>query len=351
MSWQQEYREICEVINQTPESRIKKEWLKKDIRKTLKRVGSLNYDLFPPDFRWNLCAARLRMGRYDNWDGWEFRSDWSITFQGRNGYQMKVPKWCGQDVDKILVLGEQGIGDEILFASALPDLIVRQGHEKLELQCMPRLKEIFRRSFRIDCVDRKKLGEIEGDRVAVVALADLFMFYRHSPSHFPKKPFLKLDEAQVDKWKERLKALSDKPKIGIAWKARHGDLNPKDLMIEDADYINLQYLEHPDGKWKEPLPEGVIDLGCDPLNDLEDHMCLIKALDKVVTVTQTCVHEAGSLDVECHAIRPKKGTGEVHNMLWYYGLGNIDSPIYNSVKIWNTPKDFQNYQERLRRGT
>lgn len=345
--WQDEYREICEVINQTPESKLKREWLKKDIKKTMKKVGRIDYNLFPPDFRWNLCAARLRMGRFDNWDGWEFRSDWSITFQGMNGYDLVLPKWHGGDCKKLIILGEQGIGDELMFSSAIPELIVRLGRDKLEFQTYPRIIPIMERSFGIKCVPRKRLGELEYEEdTYVVALADLFMFYRRDRSHFPGKPYLKPDLKLVEKYKEKLDEISDKPKIGIGWKARHGDLNPQELMCEDATYVNLQYLNHPDGNWTEPTPDNVIDFGINPIEDLESHIALIAALDKVVTVTQTTVHEAGAIGKECHAIRPKKGTGEVHNMLWYYFLGNVPSVIYNSVSIWNTPKT---YQEHLRR--
>ena len=264
-----ELQAIFEVVDKTPESRIKKERLKKAILKTYKKTGVLDPTWFPPDFRWNLCAARLRMGRYDNWDGWDFRSDWAVTYNGHNGYdKAHLPKWDGNPVKHLVVMGEQGIGDEIMFASAIPELIVRLGHDAIEFQCHPRLKRLIERSFRIRCTDRKQLSHItEGD--AFTSVADLFMFYRHDKSHFPRRPFLKLDEERVNYWKEKLDEISDKPKIGIAWKARHGDLDPQELMFEDATYINLQYLRHPKGDWIEPIPEGVVDLGTNPLGDIE----------------------------------------------------------------------------------
>lgn len=338
-SWQREYEVICEVINQTPDPHHKKEWLKKDIKKTLRKLErkgqAFNYNVFPPSFRWNLCAARMRLGDFSNYDGWEYRSDWSITFQGYNGYQLPsgVNKWYGEDTDKLILMGEQGVGDELLFATAIPDLMMRMG-KKIEFQTIPRLKNVFYQAFGIECVDRLKLGELT--RGPIVALADLFMFYRKHKSHFPQKPYVKLDPERVNAWESKLPD-NGKPNIGIAWKARHGDLDPREMMFEDANYINLQYLKHPDGNWEEPLPEGVIDVGCDPLEDIEGHMHLIGALDKVVTVTQTVVHECGAVGKECHAIRPRKGTGEVDNMLWYYGIGNTKnwvwgSPVYNTVK-------------------
>jgi len=340
-----ELKAILDVIDETPESRLKRERLKKAVQKTYKKRvkdGDFNPNemasWFPPEFRWNLCSARLKEGRYDNWDGWDFRSDWSVTYNELNGHKNPLPKWDGRPVQHLVVLGEQGIGDEILFASAIPELIVRLGRGAIEFQCHPRLQRIIERSYGIKCTERKTLTNItEGD--AIVALADLFMFYRHDASHFPRKPFLKPDVDRVRYWRQRLDEISDKPKIGIAWKARHGSLDPKEMMVEDATYINLQYLRHPKGEWIEPLPDGVIDLGCNPLGEIEDHINLIAALD----VTQTVIHEAGCIGKECHAIRPKKGTGEVDNLLWYYLKGNVDSPIYGSVKIWNTVNDYKRF--------
>ncbi len=344
----QAYKEIKETINFAEGSAFKKERLKKEILKTIKKTGKVDYHVFPIAFRWNLCAARLRMGRFDNWDGWDFRSDWSMTFQGYNGHKTKIPKWAGQKVNHLVVLGEQGVGDEILFASALPELIVRLGYEAIEFQCIPRVQRLFERSFKIQCTDRRKFEDInEGD--AIVALADLFMFYRRASEHFPRKPYLKLDPQRIDHWKEWLDSLGEKPKIGIAWKARHGSIPVEKMMVEDAIYINLQYLNHPDGKWKEKLPKTVIDPGVDPLTNLEDHMCLIAALDRVVTVTQTVSHECGSIGKECDVIRPTRGTGDVHNSLWYYGTGNIASPVYGSVYVHNTIQDYASSRKRRNR--
>lgn len=325
MNWN-EYQDICEVIDRTDESRLKKTLLKKEIKKTLRRAGYFDYKLFPESFRWNLCAARMRQGKFDNYDGWEYRSDWSITFQGWNGYKNPLPKWDGRPVDKLLILGEQGIGDEILFASAIPELIVRLGRDKLVFHTYPRLIPIVERSYGIRCEPRRFLSEYtDGD--AVVALGDLFMFYRRDKSHFPRKPFFKPDPVKVEFWKKKL---GDRKTIGIAWKARHGSLNPEDLRTEDATYINLQY--------GQKCPDWIEDLGVDPLTNLDDQLNLIAALDKVVTVTQTVVHLCGSIGKECSAIRPPKN-GEVINDLWYYGTGGPMIPY--GVHVYNSIADFR----------
>ena len=316
-------------------SDIKFNIIKRDLKKTLKKAGKIDYSLFPPTFRWHLCSSRLSQGKFDNWDGFEFRSDWSITFQGLNGFSLPIPKWTGNKVKKLVIAAEQGVGDEILYASAIPELIVRLGYDALELQCHPRLVPTFERSFRIRCVPRVNLSKIEGD--AVVALADLFMFYRRDKSHFPKKPFIKADPIRVSYWKAELDKLGRDPKIGIAWKSRHGSIDPERLMQRKekypvpGHYINLQYGD------KTP---GALDIGPDPLIDLDDHINFVAALDAVISVTQTVVHEAGSVGTPCIAIKPPKGTGEVDCGLWYYGLGGPHL-IYGNVDVFNSIEEYE----------
>lgn len=273
----------------------------------------------------------MRLGRFHNYDGWEYRSDWSITFQGWNGYSNPLPKWNGRPVKKLLILGEQGIGDEILFASCIPELIVRLGHDALTFYTYPRLIPVVERSFRIECAPRRTLSEYkEGD--AVVALGDLMMFYRRDKSHFPRKPFLKPDPERVKYWKDWLDQFGAVPKIGIAWKARHGRLNPEDLIDDWAHYFDLQYdSDGPDYVKRPPF---------DTKDDFENLFAFVAALDRIVTVTQTLVHVAGSVGTPCDAIRPPKGTGEVNNQLFYYGVGGPMIP-YGSVYVHNSIEEFR----------
>lgn len=309
-----------------------------DLKRTVKKYGHIDYTLFPPTFRWNLCASRLSQGKFDNWDGWEYRSSWSITFQGWNGFQLPIPKWDGKPVGKLIIASEQGIGDEICYASAIPELMVRLGPSALELQCHPRLIPVFERSYGIKCVPRLVLSEItEGD--AVVALADLFMIYRRDKGHFPKKPYLKVDDHKRNLWMDKLKNFK-KPWIGVAWKSRHGEIDESALQLDlyhkyDGTAFNLQYGE---------ITGKFVYLPVDPLNDMDDHLALVSCMDRVVTVTQTLAHEAGALGIPCDAIKPEKGTGEVDCHLWYYGVGQSphEHHVYGSVRVWESYEDYVN---------
>lgn len=339
MSWRKDYAEIVEDLKHAYWSDItplKWNFIKKDLKKTIRRNNGVDYSSFPPDFRWNLCSARLRQGKFHNWDGWEFRSNWSITFNGYNGFNLKIPRWDQRPVNHLVIACEQGIGDEILYSSAIPEVIVRLGHKAIELQCHPRMIPVFERSFKIRCVWRKTspesqgfgLGDItEGD--AIVALADLFRFYRKDKSHFPKKPYLKPNPERVEYWKSELEKYP-KPWIGVAWKSRHGCLPVEELIPKEGTVFNVQYGD---------LHEGLIELQPDGTEDLDDHLAFISCLDKVVSVTQTVVHECGALGVTCDAIEPPKGTGEVDCGLWYYGLGGPHM-IYGSVNVYPSLKNY-----------
>ena len=334
-TWVRDYESLKEDLRHChweDYSKLKFDRIAKSLKKTIKRTGGIDYSAFPVDFRWHLCSSRLSQGKFDNWDGWEFRSNWSITFQGLNGGPGSGPvnKWTGQKTDKLIIASEQGIGDEILYGSAIPELIVRLGHDALELQCHPRLFRVFERSFRIRCTPRRVLSHIEPD-VPVVALADLFMFYRRDKSHFPKKPFFKPDPAA------RLKFLSElekypKPWIGVGWKSRHGKVDLGELLAKleplGGTRFSVQYGET-DGR--------VLDIQPDPMNDMEGHINFISCLDRVVSVTQTAIHEAGALGIPCDAIKPPKGSGDVNPALWYYSVGEKQRPhlVYGKCRVFN----------------
>ena len=123
-------------------------------------------------------------------------------------------------------------------------------------------------------------------------------------------------------------------KCPAAWKSRHGEIDPMKLRIKQASYFNLQYGDDHYG----------INTGCDPLKNMDDHLALVSCMNKVVSVTQTLCHEAGSLGIECEAIKPPKGSGDVDCILWYYGDGGPhlvygNQTVFNSMEQWYEAKD------------
>jgi hypothetical protein len=89
-----------------------------------------------------MCAVRLLRGDYSDWTGWEYRNEWAIS-----SYDPGLPnkRWRFEPVKSLAILGEQGIGDEIMFASCIGD-VQRLGIVP-SIECDPRLVEVFKRSF------------------------------------------------------------------------------------------------------------------------------------------------------------------------------------------------------------
>jgi hypothetical protein len=310
--------------------------MKKRILKILKRDGEVDLKAFPPEYRWNLCSARLRYGDFDNWDGWEFRSPWFMTFN--EGKKCPIKKWDGLPVKHLIVLGEQGVGDEILFLSALPELMVRFG-KGIEWMGYPKLNPIVERSFGVKVTPRKLLGEImEGD--AVLAIGDLFRWYRTDRRNFPGKPFLKPDPEKVIYWRKWLEQFP-KPWVGMAWHSRHGFLDPKSLDLNEGTVFNLQYGESTGYGIKPPF---------DTKDDMEAMFAFVSNLDYVNTVSQTLVHICGAIGKECHAVIPPKN-GEVKWYLWYYyTVQNKDfwqMLPYRSVTVY---RDIDSYERNRSSG-
>ncbi|AWB07410.1 hypothetical protein A6A40_20465 (plasmid) [Azospirillum humicireducens] len=179
----------------------------------------------------HLAAGQLAEG----WAGYDRRFDTRdlVTASRRPG----VPAWGGEDPagKRILVWREQGIGDELMFAQRLPDLIARAGHVVVE--CDPRFVPLFARSFPQATVRAVPASSDEpaADVDCHVAIGSLSRHLRGSLAGFSDvRPALRADPAAVSEWRRRLAALGDGLRVGIAW--RSGQLDPDRM----PDYTRIE---------------------------------------------------------------------------------------------------------------
>ena len=135
------------------------------------------------------------------------------------------PTWDGAPLAgrRILVYAEQGLGDEILFASCLPEVIDQAGH--CIIDCDPRLAGLFRRSFPQATVhgggQTDPTGWLDGLGPVdwKVPAGSLPLHLRRKPEEFPRHSgYLRAAPEQVAGWRERLQALGPGPKIGLSWR-------------------------------------------------------------------------------------------------------------------------------------
>lgn len=307
---------IMVCVDRADASKIQKDILRRKFKKLSKR-GLLDQLQLDNEWKHRLCVARFILGDFSDYDGWEYRDAWSKTF-----LNYPLNRWDGKETP-IYLLGEQGIGDEVMYSSIIPELIVRFGKENIYFDGDVRLKPVLERSFGIQCAERKSLKHYGNKPVA--CLADLARFYRRDVSHFPGKPFLKPNPEDVKFWKKWLKG---KPKIGIAWKGRQGGVSP----LSFGEGIDLQYGDHDD------VP-GLIRPPVDHIKEIDKSIALVSCLDKVITVPQSVVHFAGATGVSCDVVIPEDGSGEISNALDWSYCSNM--PWYNSIQVYKSLEDYR----------
>jgi tetratricopeptide (TPR) repeat protein len=223
-----------------------------------------------------------------------------------------APLWNGEPAEgkTVLVYGEQGLGDEIMFASCYPDLVARAGHCVIETE--PRLEALFRRSFaNATVLGRNRENDLAARYPSVayqLPCGDLPLYFRSSAADFAgRAPYLKANSEAVERWRSALAGLGPGLKIGISWRGgtpknnqagrtiglkRWGEV----LRATDARFVSLQY-----GDCSEDLAQARNALGVElhhwpeAIADYDETAALVSALDLVITVTTSVAHLAGAL--------------------------------------------------------
>lgn len=275
-----------------------------------------------------LCFARLVRGDFSDWAGWQFRNEWAIASYSPD---LLEKRWRQEPVSRS-ILGEQGIGDEVMYASCIPDVLKIPG--KTVVECDPRLVNVFSRSFGIEARPRSDIvnrGEgsvkylrAERPEEKFLPIGDLPRYFRRSRNDFPMTPYLRPLPEFVEKWGHL------RGRTGLAWRGRTGQFKPEKLKVEDP--VCLQY-----DAWDYEL-EGMTVPECDLRNDIEDLLGICANLERVVSVTQTIVHLAGSIGTPVDVVLPPKGSSRVENAIPFRYIDPM--PWYSNVRVYQTLHSF-----------
>jgi tetratricopeptide (TPR) repeat protein len=190
-----------------------------------------------------MARAMLLMGMGRLKEGFE---EYEVRLDPEMPEAMRVvvdaPRWdpATQDLrgKRLLVVGEQGIADEMVFGTCLPDVIQAVGPEgKVFIAVEPRLVDLYQRSFptavvgghravRIEgrlhryCPFMEEVAERDGKANAWTPMASLCAVYRQDIADFPDRDgYLKVDPAKVARWTTELEALGPGLKVGLHWKS------------------------------------------------------------------------------------------------------------------------------------
>ncbi|TWA74441.1 Flp pilus assembly protein TadD [Azospirillum brasilense] len=261
-----------------------------------------------PTAHYNLSLLLLEQGELrSGWLEHEWRFD-TPQFHGQKRH-VAARSWRGENIasSRLLVWREQGVGDEILFASCYPDLLRRAGH--LVVECDRRLVSLFARSFPGATV---RAPTVEPRDVDVqVAAASLPRLLRSDRKRFPAQPWLVPDPGRLDRWRDRLAALGPGLKVGIAWRSQIMDGERRAAYVTlDAFaplfalpgvvFVNLQYGDCAAEIAAAEARFGVTIHRWDDLDlkdDFEGAAALTATLDLVLTPAISTGELAGALGV------------------------------------------------------
>ena len=277
-------------------------------------------------------------------EGWE-EYEWRWRRPGAEPWRHDFAPWNGDASTpcRLLLWAEQGIGDHIIYASMIADLV--SSPMSIALEVDPRLAPLYRRAFpRLAVLPRRDPSLVNPiDFDFQVPLASLGRWLRLSFESFPRHGgFLKPDPARVEAYRQRLGCDQATRIIGISWKSanqefgRHKSTELADWMgilrTPRARFVDLQYGDTASERGLVEQQAGV-RLGhlpdLDLYRDLEGLAALCAACDMVITVSNVTAHVAGALGRPVWQLLPQ-GNGR----LWYWFTGRSDSPWYPSMHIF-----------------
>jgi hypothetical protein len=309
-----------------------------------------------PQAQFGQALAQLRNGEFTT--GWRnYESRWQSPDHDTPWRSYPQPLWSGEKLasGRLLVWGEQGIGDEIQFAGMIPDAI-RSG-SRITLDCDARLKTLFARSFpEIEVVSG--CGPAESQEAGIVAhlpAGSLPGLFRRTEAAFAAttSPYLKADPVE----RERFRAdYSDGSKlIGLAWHTRNQKSGRKrSIALENfatlfalsgIRWISLQYgdfddLEQQAATANAPL---LIDRSVDQFANLDRFAAQVAAMDQIITIDNSTAHLAGALGLPVWLLLSFAAD-------WRWLEARTDSPWYPTLRIFRQPRlgDWESVMENVR---
>ena len=261
----------------------------------------------------------------------ELDPSYALAYANASASLVQMSRWDGSPDKTLVIYGEQGLGDEIFYASCIPDAI--DISKQVYIDCDERLETLFKRSFPKAIVHgTRKAKEVEWANDITIdarcAIGGLPQFFRPTSKSFPGTPFLVHDKDKVEMWKAMFKPWG-KQVIGITTKggtfrtnAKGRQLTEKDLQPllrrKDIQLVSLDYSV-------ENKIEGIkyLELASDA-KDYDDTAALIGACDMVLGVNTTALHCSAAMGVKTWCLVPK-----YHQ--WRYA--QVSMPWYRHMRL------------------
>jgi Flp pilus assembly protein TadD len=303
-------------------------------------------------YHWNLSLVLLLSGDFAR--GWP-QYEWRWLTKDYTPMRYGFTPWAGQRTagGRLLLWREQGLGDELIYSSMVPELAAAGMSVTLEVDA--RLVTLMQRSF-----PGVRVVAQEGppaDREAYdwqCPLDSLGLSLRPSFDSFPRHTgYLKPDAERVIALSRRLRATGAQRVVGVSWRSANHKVGAAKstaladwseiLRVPGARFVDLQYgdtREEREALHREGIEVEHLD-DIDLYNDLEGLAALCAACDLVITASNVTAHMAGALGKPVWLLAPA-GRGRI----WYWLHGRSDSPWYPSMRIYSQERP-GSWQEAL----
>lgn len=320
----------------------------------------------PAQFR----RALVRLLDGDFAGGWEdYEARWRTESFLKSSVTVTTPELQARldldctvaDLDgaRVLLVSEQGVGDQIMFASMIPDLL--RVAAEVTLACDPRLLGLFRQSFPgLRVIDPRTTAVALSQFDKVLAMGGLGRLFRNRVSDFPGLAYLRPGDEARARWRARMGPKPDRLRVGLSWRGgieatriaqrslSLDQLSPI-LDLPDCEVVSLQYGEVADevGRFNLGRERPLRMFPAAEIDDFEDLAALAETLDVIVSVQTTLVHLTGALGKPGLAMLPTRPE-------WRYGAQGDAMPWYGSIRLLRqtTPGDWTEVlQEVVRRLT
>jgi len=298
--------------------------------------NALELDPDYPYSHFHISRVLLLSGNYkQGWKEYEWRWKTKDYFER----DFSQPLWDGSDISgsTILLYTEQGLGDAIQFIRYVP-LVVQLG-ATIIVECQKELVSLFRNVKGIKQVI--SMGEQSPPFDMHCPLLSLPLEFNTTIETIPAEiPYIKVNTAFLQKWKDKLSDDNSKLKVGLVWagsptfKRSHLKKCPLEMFSplahnEDITFYSLQKGKAAEQAKTPPDRMNLVDY-TDEIDDFSDTAALIMNLDLVISVDTAVAHLSGALGKPVWTLIPFAPD-------WRWMLNREDSPWYPTMRLIRQP--------------
>lgn len=308
------------------------------------------------------------------WDCYEYRFSPTVG-NGVSDYPFDRTRWDGGHSDHVLVYGEQGLGDQIMFASALRDMQAACGRVTLAVSAL--LVDLFAASFpditvlplshdaqEEECARLLETAGAQQPVDTVLAIGSLMARFRTDRASYTGAPYLVPSADATAFWQTGRPQFADagdgRFKLGLCWasnpapdmfhssrRAGHKTM-PLDTItalarVPDVDAVAITNVPLHAFPGHDAASAIVADVSADLVN-LDRTAALLKNLDLLITVDTGVAHLAGALGVPVWVLLHTRGDAR------WGQQGSRDSYWYDSARLYwqDEPGDWFGLIARVR---